>query len=91
MNDFTPADAAGVVIYADAYGKYTVARVFVRGGTCHEGSAKREVEFVTVTDGRSFGAASRAAANEMELIAHDIPRRKVSLNAPEASKLKVVI
>ena len=78
MSDFVPADAIGVVVSVDAYGKHSVARVFIRDG---------KAEFETVTAGRAFGAASRVAANEMELVCHDLPRRRVVLRAPEASKL----
>lgn len=83
MTDPVPADAVGVVVFSDAYGKHTCARVFIRRG------ADKEVEIVPVTTGRSFGAASRAAANEMELVCHDIPRRRVVLKVPEASKLAI--
>lgn len=80
MSDFIPADAAGVVISKDAYGKHSVSRIFIRDG---------KIELEAVSEGRAFGSASRLAANEMELLAHDVPRGKVVLQAPAASTRKV--
>ena len=75
-----PADAVGVVVYREPHGKYAAGRIFMRG---------TEVEIVPVTTGRSLGAASRVAANEIELVCPDLPRGKISLVEPQGSTLKV--
>lgn len=75
-----PVEYAGVVLSVDAYGKHQACRIYLVGD---------EVTLVPVSTGRSLGAAGKVAAQEMEIVAHLIPRGKIKLLAPPKPGLKV--